>query len=104
MNNNQETAREGIDTRVDERTQWEMYYPPFQAAVDAGLLSVMCSYVKNSDSFSICALSVSLTPKVSLFQNRVRLGDQPEALYGCENDRTLKPAFHAFDRHVIGAC
>ena len=40
--------------------------PPFQAAVDAGLLSIMCSY------------------------NRVRLGDQPEALYGCENDRTLK--------------
>ena len=40
--------------------------PPFQAAVDAGLLSVMCSY------------------------NRVKLGDQPEALYGCENDRTLK--------------
>ena len=34
--------------------------------MDAGLLSVMCSY------------------------NRVRLGDQPEALYGCENDRTLK--------------
>ena len=82
VNNNQETAREGIDTRVDERTQWEMYYPPFQAAVDAGLLSVMCSYVKNSDTFSICALSVSLTPTVSLFQGTF-------AWHGAEQRRTV---------------
>jgi len=29
---------------VDERTLFEVYYPPFQAAVDAGVSSVMCSY------------------------------------------------------------
>ena len=41
-----EQERFGITEVVDERTQWEMYYPPFQAAVDAGLWSIMCSYNK----------------------------------------------------------
>jgi beta-glucosidase len=31
---------------VDERTQWELYYPPFQSAVEAGVGSFMCSYNK----------------------------------------------------------
>ena len=51
---------------VDDRSQWEMYYPPFQAAVDAGLLSMMCSY------------------------NKIQLGDQPEGRFSCENPRTLQ--------------
>ncbi len=34
VDNNQETERFGITEVVDERTQWEVYYPPFQAAVD----------------------------------------------------------------------
>lgn len=29
---------------MDERTQFEMYYPPFQAAINAGVGSLMCSY------------------------------------------------------------
>lgn len=29
---------------VDDKTAWELYYPPFQAAVDAGSTTVMCSY------------------------------------------------------------
>jgi hypothetical protein len=40
---NQETERFDITEIVDERTQFEVYYRPFKAAVDAGLLSVMCS-------------------------------------------------------------
>ena len=31
---------------VDERTQYEMYYPPFEGGVAAGLGSIMCSYNK----------------------------------------------------------
>ena len=31
---------------VDERTQFEIYYPPFEGGVAAGLGSVMCSYNK----------------------------------------------------------
>lgn len=46
VNNNQETQRGSINEVVDERTQFEMYYPPFEGAVRAGVGSVMCSYNK----------------------------------------------------------
>ena len=44
VNNNQETDRTTIDENVDERTRFEMYYPPFEGAIEAGVGSVMCSY------------------------------------------------------------
>lgn len=44
--NSQETNRYSVSENLDERTQYEMYYPPFQAAVDAGVGAVMCSYNK----------------------------------------------------------
>jgi beta-glucosidase len=40
----QETDRHYISENVDERTMFEMYYPPFEGAISAGLGSVMCSY------------------------------------------------------------
>ena len=43
VNNNQETQRGSVVEDVDERTQFEMYYPPFQGAIDADVGSVMCS-------------------------------------------------------------
>ena len=46
VQNNQETQRGSVVEDVDERTQFEMYYPPFQGAVDADVGSVMCSYNK----------------------------------------------------------
>jgi beta-glucosidase len=42
--NNQETNRFTLNVIADSRTLWEMYYPPFQAAVDAGAAGFMCSY------------------------------------------------------------
>jgi len=44
--NSQETNRENSSSEVDERTAWELYYPPFEAAVDAGASAVMCAYNK----------------------------------------------------------
>ena len=44
VNNNQEFARGSVDAVVDERTHVEIYLPPFEAAVDAGVGSIMCSY------------------------------------------------------------
>jgi len=44
--NSQETKRAEGDSIVDSKTAWELYYPPFQAAVDAGVAAVMCSYNK----------------------------------------------------------
>ena len=32
----QETKRTSVSENVDERTRFEMYYPPFQGAIDAG--------------------------------------------------------------------
>jgi len=48
--NQQETHRSAgdngwaTDAHVSEKTLWEHYYVPFQAAVDAGVAAVMCSY------------------------------------------------------------
>jgi len=42
--NEQETHRGSEDSQVDEKTSWEVYYPPFEAAVNAGVAAAMCSY------------------------------------------------------------
>lgn len=42
--NNQETNRNNFSAIVDEQTKWELYYPPFVAAVNAGASAAMCSY------------------------------------------------------------
>eukprot|EP00755_Sulcionema_specki_P016436 Sspe_Gene.10360::Locus_3458_Transcript_1_1_Confidence_1.000_Length_2315::g.10360::m.10360/K05349/bglX; beta-glucosidase len=52
VNNNQETDRTTVSEDVDERTQFEMYYPPFEGAVEAGVGSVMCSYNKIRGTYS----------------------------------------------------
>lgn len=52
VDNNQETNRRTVSASVPERAQWEIYYPPFQAAVDAGVLSVMCSYNKINGTYA----------------------------------------------------
>jgi len=42
--NNQETHRGSYSSIVDDKTANEMYYPPFRAAIDAGVSAAMCSY------------------------------------------------------------
>jgi len=51
-NNNQEVDRNEVSVTVDERTQHEIYYPAFQAAVDAGVGSVMCAYNKINGTYA----------------------------------------------------
>ncbi|KAH3745640.1 glycoside hydrolase superfamily [Pelomyxa schiedti] len=50
--NNQEENRGTVNVHVDERTQYELYYPQFQAAIDAGVGSIMCSYNKVNDTWA----------------------------------------------------
>ena len=50
--NNQEYNRLRVDTLVDERTLREIYLPPFEGAVEAGVGSVMCSYNKINGVYS----------------------------------------------------
>lgn len=50
--NHQETNRGSENSIVDKKTAWELYYPPFQASVDAGVSATMCSYNKVGGKFS----------------------------------------------------
>ena len=49
--NNQEQDRLTIDAIVDERTLHELYLPAFEAAVKAGVASVMCAYNQINGQF-----------------------------------------------------
>ena len=51
-NNNQEYNRTETSAFVDERTRFEMYYPPFEGAIEAGVGSFMCSYNKINSEYS----------------------------------------------------
>jgi len=42
--NEQETNRKFIDAGVSDETAWELYYPPFEAAIEAGAAAIMCSF------------------------------------------------------------
>ena len=44
--NHQETDRMTTSADVSDRVLFEVYYPPFEAAVEAGVASLMCSYNK----------------------------------------------------------
>ena len=44
--NQQETERASVSSDVAEKVAFELYYPPFKAAVDAGVGAVMCAYNK----------------------------------------------------------
>jgi beta-glucosidase len=41
-----------VDEVVDEQTQFQIYYPPFEGAIEAGVGSVMCSYNKIRGTWS----------------------------------------------------
>jgi len=44
IGNEQETNRTSSDSQIDERALHEIYYAPFEAAVNAGVGAVMCAY------------------------------------------------------------
>lgn len=52
VNNEIETARMRVSANVNEKVRFELYYPPFQAAVDVGVLSVMCAYNRINDVYA----------------------------------------------------
>lgn len=52
VNNEIEDQRRRVSSNVNERTRFEIYYPPFEAAVKAGVLSVMCSYNRINDIYA----------------------------------------------------
>jgi beta-glucosidase len=57
--NDQETNRMAVSAEADERTRFEMYYPPFEGAIEADVGSFMCSYNKINGDWS-CENPVTL--------------------------------------------
>jgi len=51
-NNEQENERMVMSSDVDERSRFEIYYPPFVTAIESGVLCVMCSYNKINGKYS----------------------------------------------------
>jgi beta-glucosidase len=41
-----------MDSKIDERTLFEQYYPPFEGAIKAGVGSVMCAYNKINGEYA----------------------------------------------------
>lgn len=52
VGNSQEANRMTVSEDIDERTLFEMYYPPFAGAVEAGIGSMMCSYNRLNGTYS----------------------------------------------------
>lgn len=52
INNNQENDRHLVSEDVDERTQMELYFPVYEGAVKAGVLSMMCGNNKVNGVYS----------------------------------------------------
>lgn len=60
INNEIETNRMEVSATVSEKVRFQLYYPPFQAAIDAGVLSVMCSY-NRINGVSACENAVTMS-------------------------------------------
>jgi beta-glucosidase len=60
INNEIETNRMEVSATVTEKVRFQLYYPPFQAAIDAGVLSVMCSY-NRVNGVSACENEVTMS-------------------------------------------
>lgn len=43
---------DGYNVRIDQQALHELYMPPFQAAIDAGVSSIMCSYTRLNGEFA----------------------------------------------------
>ena len=68
IGNDQETLRNSIDVQVSQRALAEIYDPAFQAAVNAGVGAVMCSYNQVNGSYA-CQNSQTLSDTLDSVMN-----------------------------------
>ena len=50
--NEHEKNRMSVNVNVDRRTAMEIYYPAFEACIDAGIGSVMCAYNRVNGTYA----------------------------------------------------
>lgn len=68
--NEQESNRTKEHSYVDAQTAWELYYPPFRAAVEAGVSGAMCSYNSVGRQWQSCSNPESLSDLKKLLDFR----------------------------------
>lgn len=98
VQNNEETNRHGVTEIVDDRTRFEMYYPPFAGAVDAGVGSIMCSCEFRNRPVCFILFSETVYSDSSWFwvpaDNKINAGPTQHVgdaeTWSCENPLTLK--------------
>ena len=56
--NSQETNRGWQSSDASDRALYEVYYPPFKAAVDAGVASIMCGYNQARVTSNMCGYNL----------------------------------------------
>jgi beta-glucosidase len=89
VNNNQETQRGSVVEDVDERTQFEMYYPPFQGAIDNNVGSVSAWCTAFAYSLLIHCTHSSIV-QVMCSYNKIRHDASGVEKWSCENPETLQ--------------
>jgi beta-glucosidase len=52
IDNDHETDRGSVSVVIDDRTQHEIYLPPFKASVEAGVGAIMCSYNRVNGTYA----------------------------------------------------
>jgi len=52
IGNEQETQRLSVNSEIDEKTLNELYYPPFEGAIKAGVMAIMCSYNRINGAYA----------------------------------------------------
>ena len=85
--NSQEMNRKSQSSDAGDRTLWEVYYTPFQAAIDAGAASMMCGYNRINGSFA-CGGDDGRILNEHL---RTRMGFRGFVMSDCEYLRLLQP-------------
>ena len=88
--NDQETNRASVSEEVDERTRYQMYYPPFAGALDADVGSIMCSVRDSAGLFGVCLLH-KLSPNHHVTVQQDQRPGRPNAATWCQDRFYSRP-------------
>ena len=94
--NQQETYRATTNAVVDARTRWEVYYPPYEAAVRAGAASIMCSYNRVNGVFA-CGNDQTLSRDL-----KEGMGFKGWVMSDWWASHSEKDAMHGLDQYMPG--
>lgn len=97
VDNSQENNRTSVSEVVPRRVQWELYYPAFASAVNAGVGTIMCSYNRINDTYA-CENNVTLTD----LKQRMGFDGQVMSDWGATHS-TVQAALSGLDQQMPDA-